>query len=153
MNPSSRLAMLWADIASLARVAWPGAALGSVVATLLFAGALAPLLRSGLGSVVDAIGVVVLTGLALAVLGLAVIIVRLVLDAWTRLFTAALVAPFVFLLIVFAAFDAGGRVGLVVSGAIVGLSAALGGALALVVRRSGELGRGLRTARDRKSVV
>ncbi len=147
MSPSSRLVALWAHAASLARLAWPGAALGSVVATLLLAGALAPLLRSGLGTLVDVIGVVVLTGLALALLGLAVMFVRLLLSAWPRLFTAALVAPFVFLLSVFAALDAGGQVGLVVSGAIVLLSAALGGALALVRRRPTESPRPLRRAR------
>ena len=91
-QPRFLFVRLWSHAASLALVAWPGAALGSVVATLLFAGALAPLLRSGLGTVVDVIGVVALTGLALALLGLAAILVRLVLNAWPRLLTAALVA-------------------------------------------------------------
>jgi dienelactone hydrolase len=114
---------------------------------VLLAAELARSLSTGLGTLVDVVLVVILTAAALALLGLAVICVRLVLNAWPSLFTAALVAPFTFLLIVFAALDAGGRVGLVVSGAIVLSCAALGGALALVVRRPGEISRSLRTTR------
>ena len=138
---------IWKHAALLARAAWPGAALGAVVATVLFAAHLARSLGTGLGIAVDVMGVAVLTVAALDLLGLAVIFVRLVLNAWPRLFTAALVASFVFLLVVFAGLDAGGRVGLVVSGAIVLLGAALGGALALVLRRPAESPRGHRRAR------
>ena len=137
---------LWPHAAFLARLAWPGAAAGAVLVTVLFAVDLAFWLRSGLGTLVDVVIVVVLTGLALALLGLAVMLVRATLIAWPRLFAAALLASFAFLLIVFALLDAGGRVGLVVSGAMVLLCAALGGAVALVIRRPDDLSRGHRAA-------
>ncbi|HMH52511.1 MAG TPA: hypothetical protein VK548_19890 [Candidatus Acidoferrum sp.] len=140
------MARLWSHAVFLARLAWPGAALGAALITLLFAATLAVSLRSGLGTFADVVILVVLTVLALALLGLAVMIARLVLLAWPGLFVGALVASFVFLLIVFAALDAGGRVGLVVSAAMVLLCAALGGAVALVTRRPGELSRGRRVA-------
>ena len=136
----------WSHAAFLARLAWPGAAVGVVLVTVLFAAELAVSLRSGLGAFVDVVIVVVLTGLALALLGLTVMITRAMLIAWPRLFTAALLASFAFLLIVFAILDAGGRVGLVVGGAMVLLCAALGGAVALVIRRPDDLSPGHRAA-------
>ena len=138
---SCRFVRLWMHAAVLARVAWPGAALGSVLAAVLFAAELAFSLRSGLGTAVDVVAVVVLTGLALSLLGIAVIVIRLVLYTGPRMFTAALLGSFVFLLIVFEALDAGGRVGLVISGAVVLFCAALGGAVALVIRRPGGMSR------------
>ena len=78
--------------AFLARLAWPGAAAGVVLVTVLFAAELAFSLRSGLGTFVDVVIVVVLTGLALALLGLTVMLTRAMLIAWPRLFTAALLA-------------------------------------------------------------
>src|SRR5262249_26363326 len=84
---------------------------------------------------------------ALALLGSAVMLARRVLIAWPPLFAAAVLASFAFLLIVFARLEAGGRVGLVVAGTMVLLCAALGGALALVVRRPEALSPGHRGAR------
>jgi dienelactone hydrolase len=130
----------------LARVAWPGAAVGAVLVTILFAAWLASSLRSGLGTFVDVVIVAVVTGLALALLGSAVILVRRVLIAWPPLLVAALLASFAFLLVVFDALDAGGRVGLVISAGLVLLAAAFGGALALVTRPAGVLTRGRRVA-------
>jgi dienelactone hydrolase len=137
---------LWPHAVFLARLAWPGAAVGAVLVTVLFAAGLAPSLQSGLGTFVDVVIVLALTALALALLGLAVLLVRRVLAAWSRPFTAALFASFVFLLIVFTVLDAGGWLGLLASGTMVLLCAALGGAMALVIRRPGELSRGQRVA-------
>ena len=142
---SPRFARVWTHAAFLGRVAWPGAALGAVLVTLVFAGGLAFWLRSGLGTAVDVVVVVVLTAVALALLGVAAILVRLVVNAWPALFTAALVSSSAFLLIVFDALDAGGRVGLVIAGALVVLGAALGGAVALI-RRLDDMSRGRRIA-------
>src|SRR5712691_5742665 len=135
---------LWPHAAFLARLAWPGAAVGAVLVTVLFSAELALSLRSGLGTFVDVVIVVIAT--ALALLGLVAMLVRATLIAWPRLFTAALLASLAFLLIVFAVLDAGGRVGLVVGGAMVLLCAALGGAVALVTRRSDDLSPGHRVA-------
>lgn len=63
------MARLWTHIAFLCRVARPGAALGSVVAAILFAAAIALTLRSGLGTSRDILVGVVLAALALAVGG------------------------------------------------------------------------------------
>ena len=137
---------LWPHAAFLARLAWPGAAVGAVLVTVLFSAELALSLRSGLGTFVDVVIVVIATGLALALLGLVAMLARATLIAWPRLFTAALLASLAFLLIVFAVLDAGGRVGLVVGAAMVLLCAALGGAVALVTRRPDDLSRGHRVA-------
>jgi dienelactone hydrolase len=137
---------VWSHVALLARLAWPGAAVAVVLVTLVFVGDLGLSLQTGLGRPADVAIAVVLTGLALAVLGLAVLLVRRVVTAWPGLFIAALLASFAFLLIVFTALDAGGLLGLVVSAAMVLLCAALGAAVALVIRRPGELSGGARVA-------
>jgi dienelactone hydrolase len=142
MTPSSRLrwSRIWSHAAVLGGLAWPGAAIAVVLMTVLFAADLAAVsLRTGFGTGWDVVIVLVLTGLGLTLLGLAVMLVRLTLAAWPRPFTAALLASFVLLLIVFDRLEAGGQVGLVVSGALTLLSAALGAAVALVVRRPEEL--------------
>ena len=145
--PGPRLFVrLWAHVALLGRVAWPGAALGSVLATILFMAGMAFHLRSGLGTLVDVVAIVAGTVLALAVLGLIAIAVRLVLLAWPGWLAAALLGSFVCLLLVLSALDAGGRVGVLIAGSITLLSAALGGAIALVTRRGSGMTRAQRTS-------
>src|SRR5688500_7662961 len=78
----------WAYVAFLSRVAWPGVALGSVLAALLFAAAVAWPVRSGLGTAVDVLVGVVLAALAMALAGLGVIVLRSILRAWPALFAA-----------------------------------------------------------------
>ena len=141
-----RFVRLWAHVALLSRVAWPGAALGPVLATILFVAGMASYLRSGLGTLVDVVAIVAATVLAFAVLGLIVIAVRLVLRAWPAWLVAALLGSFVCLLLVLSAFDAGGRVGVLVAGSITLLCAALGGAMALVARRGSGMTRALRAS-------
>jgi hypothetical protein len=145
MSVVSRLfARSWTHVAFLARVAWPGAALGSVLAVVLFMAGLAFQLRSGLGTVVDLLVVVVMTVLALALLGLLVLGLRLVLEKSPPLLAAALLGPFLLLLVVLDALESGPGVGLLVGGAMIVLCAALGGAIALVTRRPSGMGRGRR---------
>src|SRR5262245_49829814 len=108
--------------------------------------ALAVNLRSGLGLVADLVVVIVATALALARLGFGVIVLRRVLWSWPALFAATLIGSFLFVLIALTLLDAGGRVGLVVAGAIILLSAALGGAVALVTRRTSDMTKGRRAA-------
>src|SRR5204862_3272845 len=88
---------LWTRAARLSRVAWPGAAVGAVLAALVLAVDLAWQLRSGLGRGLDVLVVVSLALLAIAVIGLAVVVLRLVLRAWPALFAAGLLGPFVLL--------------------------------------------------------
>ena len=139
------MARVWAYLVVLSRVAWPGAALGSVVAAVLFAASIAIHVRSGLGTSLDVVVGILLAALALALLGLAVIVLRLVLSKWPGLFAAALLAPalLLFVLLDFY-FDAGPGVSLRFGGTLVLLSAGLGAAVALVMRRRSDRGRGRR---------
>jgi hypothetical protein len=99
------MARVWTHVTFLSRVAWPGAALGSVTAAILFAADIAGQVRSGLGTGLDVLAGVVLAVLAMAVLGCAVIVVRSVLQSWPALFAAALLGPFVLLFVLLDVFD------------------------------------------------
>jgi dienelactone hydrolase len=142
----TRLLRFRAHTVFLARVAWPGAAVGAVLATLLLVAAMARELHSGLGLAVDVVAAVLATAFLLALVGVGVIAVRRLLDAWPRLFTAAMIGPFAAVLIVLTVFDAEGRVGLVVAGAMTLASAALGGVVALIARSPSGMSHGRRVA-------
>jgi len=146
MNAVTRsFVRLWMPLALLGRVAWPGAALGSVLATILFAADIAWQVRSGLGTGLDVLAGVVLAVLAMAVLGCAVIVLRSVLRSGPALFAAAVVGPFVLVFVLLDTyFDAGAGVSLRFGGTLVVLGAALGGAIALVARRTSGMDRGRR---------
>jgi dienelactone hydrolase len=113
---------------------------------LVFMAAMGRVLRTGLGTLVDVVLVVLATALALAALGLFVIVARRALLAWPARLAAALLGAFVLLLSALTVLDAGGRVGIVVAGAIVVFCAALGATAALVVRRPVGMTRGRRAA-------
>ncbi len=139
------MARMWAHVVFLARVAWPGAALGSMLAALLFAVEIAFHARSGLGTSLDILVGVLLAVLAIAFLGSAVIFLRFVLRRWAGLFAAGLLGPFVFVFVLLDAyFDAGPGVSLRFGGTLIMLGAALGGAIALVARHTSPEDRGLR---------
>jgi dienelactone hydrolase len=125
-----RLRRLVRHVRAFSRAAWPGAAAGTVLTTLLFMAGLASSLRSGLGRLADLAIVLIVSALGIAALGLVGILLRAVLRAWPPLFAGALIGSFAFLMIVLSLLDAGGEVGIVVGGAIVVLGAALGGTVA-----------------------
>lgn len=126
---------MWAHVTFLGGVAWPGAVLGSVLVALLFAADTALSIRSGLGTIVDVAGGVILAALTIVLLGSAVIVLRLVLRQCPALLVAGLLGPLAVLLALLGALDAGPGVSLRFGGALLLLGAALGGAIALVTRR------------------
>jgi hypothetical protein len=132
-----RAQRLVARLRADAALAWPGAALGSVLAVLAFAAHMAFYLRSGLGTPVDLVLTIALTALGLALLGALAIALRWVLGAWPRLFAGAVLGSFTFLLVALIVLDTGPGLSLSVGGAVILLSAALGGAVTLVARRPG----------------
>lgn len=119
----------------LGRLAWPGAALGSVVAALLLVADIAVHLRAGLGTAVDVAVAVVAAALAIALLGVAVIAVCALLKRWPALFSAALLASFAFVFVLLdVVFDAGGGVSALFGGTLIALGATLGAAMSLLAR-------------------
>ncbi len=140
MNAVSRSSVrLWTRLAPLGRLAWPGAALGSVGAALLLVATIAWHLRSGLGTVADIAVAVVAAGLAIAALGGAVLAIRAVLGRWPSLFAAGLLGSFAFVFILLAVgFDAGRGVSAIVGGTVVLLGALLGAAASVLTGRTGD---------------
>jgi dienelactone hydrolase len=140
------LVRLWRHVVYLSGVAWPGVAVGAVLAVTVFMADMALSLRSGLGTLADLLIVLVGTALGLGVVGLGVIVVRLVLRSWPAWLAAGLLSSFVFLYVVLEGMEAGPSIGVLVAAGIVVLSAALGGAIALLARRSTGMGPGRRMA-------
>ena len=107
------------------------------MAALLLVADIAVHLRAGLGTAADVAVAAGAALLAIALLGVAVIVVRAVLKRWPALFSAAVLASFAFVFILLdVVFDAGRGVSALLGGTLILLGAALGAATSLLARRA-----------------
>ena len=80
----------WGEITLFASAAWPGAAIGSVVAVMAFMAYMGFYLRTGMGTLGDVVVSALLGAVATALLGLVIVLIITIVRAWRRLFTGAI---------------------------------------------------------------
>jgi dienelactone hydrolase len=127
------------EVCGFSAAAWPGATIGAIAAAVAFLAYMGAFMRTGLGAVADVALSVVATALAVALLGLAIILLaflaRKALNAWPRLFIGGFCGGVLCVVVVFALFGGPPPFAFRVSLPLILIGTALGAGLAVVLRR------------------
>jgi hypothetical protein len=125
----------WRETSLFSRLAWPGAAIGSLFVVVAFMTYMGYAMRTGLGVALDMILSAVITALALALVGLLIMWIATVFRVWPRLFTGAFLGALLFLPGLMGTMGGPGGFALRVSAALVLLLALLGACVSVFLRK------------------
>jgi dienelactone hydrolase len=141
------LARAWQEVALFCLLSWRGAAIGSVAVVVVFMAYMGFHLRTGLGVVLDTLIGALIGALGVALLGLLIVLMVVILKAWPKFFSAALLGSIGSFIAIFGVFGAPLGFPLRMGSVLVSILAVFGASIAVLTRRRG------RTAKPAHKIV
>jgi dienelactone hydrolase len=128
------LVRAWQEVALFCSLSWRGAAVGSVVSALVFMAYMGFHLRTGLGVVLDTLIGALIGALGVALLGLLIVLIAVILKAWPKLFSAALLGSVGVFIAIFGVFGSPPGFPLRMGSTLVLILAVFGGSITVLTR-------------------